>query len=670
MSENKYGFGYADEGRNGSSSFKNLSYNSGINMSVGEAWVGDEDSADALFGNRENTPSVEKSCSDRNENGYTGVERDESVTEYDDNSDLVVDIAAEEREFVFIGHKPSGGEGRRNSHIPRVSLSPTDNDELSDDDVLSLSGAEVLGFGDYNSGNDGLIDNANASFGEVPRTGGRRKEGRRLDLAYADLLSGEDTEAQYPDPEYTDDNAYGTADYVGPEYYGKADRSATEAYSTAGYTAGGGAIYPDPEAYDRYPDPPPSDHGVYNNNEIVEAPPVSDYEESFTGVKRDRRQRERELLSFGTPAPDYRYAERMGTVTEYDDPDDAEMTPSGMTREEELSHYAALNRTARASQDGGERVYDKASVGARIKAERTRDIELVVARNAFECAEMSREYERGSMRFSKMTFAEERELAFLRRELGNARRRQRHAKAAERHDNDRYYYSLQHAPEDIKLSPKGDRERLGKLTAQVSELLSERDEINRQLIMLYKGGTGRGRLKSVRKMAEAERRASLREYKKLRSVARELRGKGTSGLKREQVYTLMDERVELVGRLAVLDYKIWHEKMSREAKRELRRQRKEMLRDLQDNATLLNRHAERALIDVRRHSRANFSTVLGILGLALIVAAILLVWIYREPIVEFLRQVLDGTLSKLSEKAPEIPPADGDTALGRLLDLL
>ena len=475
-----------------------------IDMSVGACGTVGEQSADDLFGS-----TAKKG--DTSADSFFG--NDDLDLHIGDDSDLTVNIGEEERDFVFIGDRDSVGSHGGTSQ-KRATVSPSVGFGLIEDDVLDFSGGEILGFGPSYAN----AESYQAPIADTPDTKTNDNKEKRansrgnLDSAYADFLSYED-KLGATDRRAASDRSFSYTDLLND--YPDPDVE----YGTAPDKKAEGVIYPDldldhnrvlkrkPEGM-VYPDPD-IDYGTSpdKNAEPTCSDPqdaddtVSEYEMSFIGISRNKRLEQKELYSFGNLSTKKR--DERAEEVQYDDPDDTLATAPDRTKAEELAFFGSLKRRNEGTPatDGK----DKPPQNQRIKAEKSRDIDLVVARDAFERAQMGREYEHGKMRFGKMTFGEERELVYLKRELGAARRRLRHAKSAERHDNDRYYYAISRLQENLKPNRVGDRERLSALIAQADGLLSKRDEINRQLIGLYRGGMCKGRATGLRKMAEIER---------------------------------------------------------------------------------------------------------------------------------------------------------------------
>ena len=201
--------------------------------------------------------------------------------------------------------------------------------------------------------------------------------------------------------------------------------------------------------------------------------------------------------------------------------------------------------------------------------------------------------------------------------LANTRKKLKVAKRFETADNERYYYLTLTDVNEVKLPKSTDREEVRDTREQLLALLKRRDDLNLKLIELYslseggKGNAAEGRFKAVlkaKKTAYKKQIPSFRKYEKAR----------LSTADKEKLYPLLDERTELYGELARVNYSLKKEKAKGLAKKELRRERARITRKLNENRQAILHYERKALRRAETHTEKSRNSVLAWSALAVL----------------------------------------------------
>lgn len=219
--------------------------------------------------------------------------------------------------------------------------------------------------------------------------------------------------------------------------------------------------------------------------------------------------------------------------------------------------------------------------------------------------------------------------------LADARTRMKLAKKYEDADNDRYYSLVNMDLDTVKLPRKANREELKACRDRLVELLRRRDELNIKLIELYSGAT-RGAKGVAQGRFDAELTAKRKAYKQQMKLARILEGSGVGLDAKKRLYEMMDRHTEIAGAIASIDYSLKKEKPKGRARKELLKQRRELVRERKANLNNIEKLKIKTLKMAKKRERARKSTLVGcvvLLAVIIIAAVVYFSWDYLYPLI-------------------------------------
>ena len=227
-------------------------------------------------------------------------------------------------------------------------------------------------------------------------------------------------------------------------------------------------------------------------------------------------------------------------------------------------------------------------------------------------------------------------------ELKDARDRLNAAKKYEAEDNARYYYLVSTDVDKAKLPKNADRDELKETREELLSLLKKRDELNIKLIELYSisvGGKGKGAEGRFNAILAAKRKM----YKQQMPTFKKYERARLSRPDKEKLYGLLDERTELYGELARVDYMIKKERAKGEAKKELKREKGRIVRKLDENKRAILHYEKQALKRADVETEVNNSAIAAWVVLGIILVAAVLGFIFWDQIYAWLMGLIGST---------------------------
>ncbi len=215
--------------------------------------------------------------------------------------------------------------------------------------------------------------------------------------------------------------------------------------------------------------------------------------------------------------------------------------------------------------------------------------------------------------------------------LANTRRTLATAKKYENADNERYYQLVLTDIDKAKLPKSTDKDELRKTREELLALLKRRDELNIKLIELYsisEGGKGKGaegRFKAILAAKKSAYKKQIPTYKKYERAR-------ISRADKEKLYPLLDERTELYGELARVNYALKREGAKGLAKKELKRERAKITRKLDENKQAIIHYERKALRRADKETEKNRAAIIGWSVLGVIAVGALLVIVFWNQI--------------------------------------
>lgn len=226
--------------------------------------------------------------------------------------------------------------------------------------------------------------------------------------------------------------------------------------------------------------------------------------------------------------------------------------------------------------------------------------------------------------------------------LKKAKKRLVAAVKYEKADNERYYRPLHKRFDKEKLPSYVDREVIIELREKLDRLLERRDELNIRLTSIYsgigigKGGSSQGRF-------DAEMKGRRKAYKKQERLARVLHKNKVRRIDREHLFDLMDKWVSLYGRRKKLEYMLGTEKIGGAYAKQLRRQRKEIIREARRLKRDIARLEAEVVVKARKKTKSKRNMIIGWSALIVLCAIGLGVYVFREQIWKLISDAM-GTL--------------------------
>lgn len=215
-------------------------------------------------------------------------------------------------------------------------------------------------------------------------------------------------------------------------------------------------------------------------------------------------------------------------------------------------------------------------------------------------------------------------------QLTDTREKLKLAKKYETADNARYYNVVLTDLERVRLPKKTDRDEVVELRERLISLLKQRDDLNLKLIELYSLSKG-GKAGKAEGRFNAEYEGKKRAFKRQIPIYKKFERARISIADKEAIYPLMDERTELSGELAKINYMLKKEKPTGLARKELIRDKRKVERKLDENKRTLMHKEKKALKTAERKADGNRAAIIGwsIIGI-LILAGVLIAVFWKD----------------------------------------
>lgn len=234
---------------------------------------------------------------------------------------------------------------------------------------------------------------------------------------------------------------------------------------------------------------------------------------------------------------------------------------------EEKDYTAAKRDTNRRARQKAEREISALEVATREQGEK--DVSVFAKAAAFRIALL--ESERDSLRigFGKTTRDIKRRTKEINKEIDQIKKSAKAAAAFEEIDNARYYFTVVNEPECTEYPKKKvNVEKVKSVRKKIIQLLNDRDEINNKLISLYTGSEinadGTNVNQTYRRVkTQAAERLTKQDQKSAKKVHRLV----ATPDEKQNLYDLLNKRLDAKSSLAVISYRMRNEKLSRQDKK-------------------------------------------------------------------------------------------------------
>lgn len=282
------------------------------------------------------------------------------------------------------------------------------------------------------------------------------------------------------------------------------------------------------------------------------------------------------------------------------------------------------------------RDYSKSQVRKIVRARMRTDLAYVRAAHNDKLRTLEFEYRTASLVFSKRKKKRGmRTEGEIRSEMNKIDHALKKALRREKADNKRYYKPLRDDYVTQKLPNGASRENLAQLRDELFKLLAKRDEINMKLISLYSGGEldASGGYSALINAELYGKRTAYNKQKKIDSL---IYKHHVSVSHSKKLYALMDEYVELSGKISKIDFKLKREHPHGSDRRSLRRERRRLKRKRSDVDGDIKHNMKLSVEAAIARRRAKIYTIAGFSLLIALVALGLFLWANGQSILDHL----------------------------------
>ena len=208
-------------------------------------------------------------------------------------------------------------------------------------------------------------------------------------------------------------------------------------------------------------------------------------------------------------------------------------------------------------------------ISLKAKEQSDKDATLFTKAAAFQIALL--ESERDSLRigFGKETSEIKRRTKEINKEIDSIKKSAKVATEFEKRDNERYYFAVVTEPECADYPKKKvDVEKVKSLRTRIINLLNDRDEINNKLIALYTGSEINADGTNVNETyRRVKAQAAERLTKKGLKSARKVHNLVATPEEKQNLFDLLNKRLDAETTLALISYRLRNEKISRQDKK-------------------------------------------------------------------------------------------------------
>ena len=238
------------------------------------------------------------------------------------------------------------------------------------------------------------------------------------------------------------------------------------------------------------------------------------------------------------------------------------------------------------------------------------------------------------------TLRERKRMKRAKYELKHIKRNVKRALKYERLDNERYYRLIKDDALLDKLPKGADPEQIKDLTEKLIRLLQRRDSLNRRLMELYLGSGKSVFKKGVKGRDAAELKGRRKEFKRQKPLEQQIIRRRVPAEGRRKLHELMDDRIALCGSLCSIEYILKKEGPTGKARRAFKKERRRIKGALKDNAFDIKRYSKKIFRKAEDKQLARKSAALGVFVLLLLCAAGFAVWYFREPLMQYVQQLI------------------------------
>lgn len=223
------------------------------------------------------------------------------------------------------------------------------------------------------------------------------------------------------------------------------------------------------------------------------------------------------------------------------------------------------------------------------------------------------------------------------KKISNIKRRHRLAVKCASEDNKRYYELLVNNPATMETKKKNpSRKKIAALRSKMIALLNERDVINGQLTALYTGEEynldGTGVNQTWRKIKADAAEKDMKKQKELKRIIKKL---PASPGEKEQLYMLLNKRIDAVSTISLCKHRIKKEHLKRGEKRRLKydiKNSKRLIRavdaELRERIQKINKRYDQS------HAVSDWTLGMGLVLLLVILGVVAYFAIFNKELVD------------------------------------
>ncbi len=300
----------------------------------------------------------------------------------------------------------------------------------------------------------------------------------------------------------------------------------------------------------------------------------------------------------------------------------------------EDENYRNANKNVQNAARNEKKLVDN-SLENKISEQANKDVLVITGRADFRVSMLETERDMAEYRFGASPRPTKRRRKAIGAEIARIKQWHKQAVRLEEADNKRYYEVVKTDPYEAKLGKKNaDRDKLASLRTRIITLLNARDEVNSELVAIY---TGKEVSDTGVSVNQAWRRVKLAAADKViardRRIARKVDKLPATPAEKKRIYAAMNRKLDAESNIALAQYRLKKEKLSRQEAKELRADIERQKKISRQTASDVNWMCERI---ERRHGRRGSASgwIIGLLFILLLVggAVATFLWLFGKDI--------------------------------------
>ncbi|MBQ1260623.1 MAG: hypothetical protein IIX96_01260, partial [Clostridia bacterium] len=314
-------------------------------------------------------------------------------------------------------------------------------------------------------------------------------------------------------------------------------------------------------------------------------------------------------------------------------------TAAPEVKESKADVKAAKEAAVRAAQT--QIAFNKKEALAIAKAQTSKDQLVISRRYEDEMREFEHAIEQENLKFGKRSGKAKGKHESNKRTLARLDKEAKRALKLEAADNKRYYSVLNTDMSKAKFPKKANTDKLFELRVRLEALLAERDRLNSKLITLYDGTeSDSGKSSVTEKRSDVTIKGSKKAHKKQRKLAAKIDSLHVTVEEKKKIFDTMNDITSLDGEIANANHRLKTEKVTGKARKEAKKQIAKAQKEKKAAKKKLKYLSDVAMRKAGKHKAERNRQAFSIIVLLLIVALGVCVYVFREPIFEFVNGLI------------------------------